>query len=239
MIEKLVKKYSMPNWENIRVNLRTLPLMSFIEAKEGAFFRFTDDGQQICGIIAFSGKGAAELLKNLDEDDKLVFIALPRNEILPKGTLEDLKRKISKVLDCNAYNFLEKEIEVEEDEHIKEIDISEAGYIFENYEEKETSSVKEIERDIKNRPAYGYYENEKLIGWVLTHSDGQIGVLHIDKEYRKRGIAKKLMQRITKATLQTGRVPGCEVKKDNEASMKVVTSVGFSHTGQEIWIIFE
>ena len=239
MIDKLVKKYDEPNWENIRVNLRTIPLLKHAETKEGAFFRFSDNGQIICGIIAYSGKGAAELLKNLDENDKEVFIDLPKDEFLPYGTLENIEGKILEVLDCNAYNFLEKEIEVEEDKHIKEIDISEAEYIFQNYEEQETSSIQEIERDIKNRPAYGYYENGKLIGWVLTHSDGQIGVLHIDKEYRKRGIAKKLMQVITKATLQTGRVPGCEVKTDNEASMKVVTSVGFSHTGQEIWIIFE
>lgn len=239
MTDELIKKYDKPNFENKRENLRTLLLLKCIETKDGAFFRFSDYGQISCAIIAYSGEGAARLLKYLDENDKTVCIDLAKDECLPLGTIENIGKKVLMVLDCNAYNFLGKDIEAVMDEKIKEIDIEEARYIFENYEEKEVSSIEEIERDIKYRPAYGYYENGKLIGWVLTHPDGQIGALHVDKEHRKRGIAKKLMQAITKQAINEGRVPGCEVKKENEASTKVVTGVGFSHTGQEIWIIFE
>lgn len=237
-IEEIIEKYDKPYYQNIRENLKAVPLLNFMETEDGAFFRFDDNGKPFCGIIAYSGSGAERLLNHINEKDSLVFIDLPKDERLQAETINKFNRDILEVLDCNTYCFLLKDIETIYDPHILEIDISEAEYIFNSYEEKETSSLEEIREDIKNRPAFGYYINGELVAWVLVHSDWQIGVLHVDKQHRKKGIAKKLMRAVTKAVIKEGRVPGCEIKRDNRASTAVVSSVGFTHVAQELWIMF-
>lgn len=236
--EEIIKKYDKPYYQNIRENLKSVPLIDFMETDDGAFFRFDNEGNQYCGIIAYSSSGAERLLNHINEKDSLVFIDLPKDEMLQAEAINKLDRDILEVLDCNAYCYLLKDIETIDDPHISEIDISEAEYIFNSYEEKELSSLEEIREDIKNRPAIGHYINGELVAWVLVHSDWQIGVLHVDKQHRKKGIAKKLMRAVTKAVIKEGRVPGCEIKRGNSASMAVVTSVGFTHVAQELWIIF-
>ena len=237
-IEALIKKYDAPNHEIIRQRLRVEKLIEYNETDTGAFFRFINTGEVSSAIIASSGKVAEELLKYVNSQDKDVCIILPKNEVLPETAIKTLNRDIIEVLDCNAYCYVKKEIQLEEDAHIEKLGVSEADFVFDNYDEKDTSSANEIKKYIEKRPAYGYYEEGKLIGWVLVHVDGQIGVLHVLKEYRGRGIAKKLMRTITNDVIKSGRIPGCEIKRDNTASINVITSLGYEHFGQEVWIIF-
>ena len=131
----------------------------------------------------------------------MVLLDLPKDVLLPNSTLDKIKIENAETLDCNAYFYLKDDIEIEIDEHIKRLSVSDALYVYENYEEKNTTSADEITDYIEKRPAYGYYENGKLLGWVLVHWDGLIGVLNVQKEHRKKGIAKKLMKAITKLFL--------------------------------------
>lgn len=235
---ELIKEYSEPNYENIRQNLRNHELMDYIQIKDGAFFRFKNKEQIYDAIIADNLFAVENLFKYIKEEDEYVFMDLKKGFLIPDESLQKLDKKIKIKLDCNAYCYLKNDIETEDVEHIKPLNISQAQFIFDNYDEKETSSLVEIQEYIKRGPALGYYQDEKLLGFVLVHDDGQIGVLQVLKEHRGKGIAKKLMKAITKEVLKTGRVPGLEVLKGNEASISVVTSIGFEHIGQELWLIF-
>jgi len=235
-VNELINKYNAPAYENIRQNLKHLPLLDCHETEDGAFFRFIQNDKPFCAIIAFSAEGAQTLISYLQDQDKLVLFDLPKDVLMTESALDKINIEKLETLDCNAYFYLKDDIEAEEDEHIKTLNASDALFVYKNYDEKETTSLEEITDYIEKRPAYGYFEEGKLVGWVLVHWDGQIGVLNVLEEHRKKGIAKKLMKAITKAVLMTGRIPGCEVKRDNVASISTVTSIGYTHIGQEFWV---
>lgn len=235
---ELIKEYDAPNYENIRQNLRNHELLNYIKITGGAFFRFKNKEQIYDAIVADELSAVENLLKYIDEKDEYVFMDLKKDVFVPEESLQKISKKIKLKLDCNAYCYLKNDIEAENLENIKPLNISQAEFIFDNYNEKETSSLIEIKEYIKRGPALGYYQDEKLLGFVLVHDDGQIGVLQVLNEYRRQGIAKKLMKAITKEVLNLRRVPGLEVLIGNEASISLVTSIGFEHLGQELWLIF-
>ncbi|GEM_PF-2614044 len=236
-INELIRKYDATAYENMRQNLKNLPLLDCYETEDGAFFRFIQNEKPFCAIIAFSAEGAENLLNHLEKEDKMVLLDLPKDVFLPMRALDKINIEGAEVLDCNAYFYLKDDIEIEEDEHIQKLSKDDALFVYENYDGKDTTSLEEIIDYIEKRPAYGYFENGKLVGWVLIHWDGQIGVLQVLEEHRSKGIAKNLMKVITKAVLDSGRVPGCEVKRDNAASIRTVTGIGYTHLGQEFWVL--
>lgn len=235
---EFIKEYDAPNYENIRQNLKKYELLNYIKITGGAFFRFKNKEQIYDAIIVDTLLAAENLFAYIQEKDEYVFMNLKKDVFVPEEALQKISKKIKLKLDCNAYCYLKNDIEAEDIENIKPLNISQAEFIFDNYDEKETSSLIEIREYIKRGPALGYYQDEKLLGFVLVHDDGQIGVLQVLKEYRRRGIAKKLMKAITKEVLNLRRVPGLEVLIGNEASISVVTSIGYEHIGQELWLIF-
>lgn len=235
---ELIKEYDAPNYENIRQNLKKYELLNYIKIQDGGFFRFKNKEQIYDAIVADDLSAVENLLKYIQEKDEYVFMDLKKDMFVPEESLQQISKKIKLKLDCNAFCYLKNDIETDALENIKPLNINQAEFIFDNYDEKETSSLIEIKEYIKRGPALGYYQDNKLLGFVLVHDDGQIGVLQVLNEYRRQGIAKKLTKAITKEVLKAGRVPGLEILKGNEASIRVATSLGFEHMGQELWLIF-
>ena len=69
--------------------------------------------------------------------------------------------------------------------------------------------------------------SESPIGWCLEHQTGNLGHLFVREEYRRKGLAKALVQYMCTQIINDGLIPGCLVEKDNIASKSFFESFGF------------
>lgn len=62
--------------------------------------------------------------------------------------------------------------------------------------------------------------------------DGGLVSIAIDPAFHGRGLGKKLLEEAVRAAAALGQPVRAEVKKDNRASLKLFTSVGFKTSGE-------
>lgn len=105
--------------------------------------------------------------------------------------------------------------------------ISDAEHIYSNSNYKTFSSVEYIREQIKQGPSSAYRVGNTLAGWVLTHDDCAMGMLHVLDEYRRKGIAKDITIDLIAQIRALGVVPYTYVEPTNSASMGLVKSLGF------------
>ena len=65
------------------------------------------------------------------------------------------------------------------------------------------------------------------IGWFITQNYGAMGMLHVEPEYRGRGLAKHLVGLLTKLTLTSGQSAFVIVEDDNVTSRQLHVRCGF------------
>jgi len=70
--------------------------------------------------------------------------------------------------------------------------IGDAQYVYENSLYQGAISPDYIRTRIKNGPSAGIRESGKLVAWAMTHDDSALGLLHVLKDYRRRGYASEL-----------------------------------------------
>jgi 8-oxo-dGTP diphosphatase len=61
-----------------------------------------------------------------------------------------------------------------------------ALHIYNNSHYKAYTSVEYIQEQIKQGLFSGYRKDQKLVGWVLTHDDGALGMLHVLDIFRRQ-----------------------------------------------------
>ena len=74
----------------------------------------------------------------------------------------------------------------------------------------------------------GAFDGEKLMGFVGTHDNGEIGFLTTLPEYRGHGVAFALESEMTNRYLLQGRLPYGIIKPDNEISRALALKVGYT-----------
>jgi len=78
--------------------------------------------------------------------------------------------------------------------------------------------------------------NDKLVSWIILYSDGSIGSLHTEDEYRGKGYARKACSYIIKQLLEQETIPFLYIKTTNTPSQKLMTSFGFGPTVLVKWL---
>ena len=73
--------------------------------------------------------------------------------------------------------------------YLKEKDLDYVKNTYNNGNDKS-----EVEEVFKTKHLLGYYENGELIGFIGRHTDGSIGMLHVKKEFRRRGYGSIILK---------------------------------------------
>jgi ribosomal protein S18 acetylase RimI-like enzyme len=118
------------------------------------------------------------------------------------------------------------------------IDLKEehASFIYENYSYKDHSSEAYIKSRIISGPALGILYRSKLAGWVMTHEEMAMGVMHILPEYRRLGLATRLNEAMITRMRLLGYPCIVEIIKDNAASLALARSAGFVPVQEVHWM---
>jgi ribosomal protein S18 acetylase RimI-like enzyme len=105
--------------------------------------------------------------------------------------------------------------------------VDDAEHIYLNSNYKIYSSVDYIREQIKQGIGSAYRHEQTLAGWVLTHDDGALGMLHVLSSYRRRGVGRTLVGDLVRKVREVGLIPYTYVEPSNLASMELVKSLGF------------
>ena len=91
-----------------------------------------------------------------------------------------------------------------------------------------------LRRDF-DRPDFlcGYLDG-KPVCFVGLHSEGSMGLLTVLPEYRRRGFARQIYCTLINNQLQKHRLPYAQIYTDNENSLNLQKSLGFSFSCEPI-----
>lgn len=96
-----------------------------------------------------------------------------------------------------------------------------------------------IRNRIRNGPAYGIYIDNELVAWSLTHRVTEdammLGFLHVKEEWRCRGMAKAVTERLCQEASELGVVPVVDIYQDNVKSLELAKTMGFEKIGEGHW----
>lgn len=173
-----------------------------------------------------------EILKTMGKDEKAfcVFNDWVKNKVIKSGEIEW-------VISCKKYYFpIDKNIEVNKKFDIRRLHRDEAEYIHYNYEFRDYIALEYIKERVDKEVSFGIYENNVLVGWVLTHDDGAIGLLNVMKEYRNKGYGEAVVRIIVKELLKKKKLPFAHIEDYNEVSLNLFKRVGMIEEGEIHWI---
>ncbi|MBI9014019.1 MAG: GNAT family N-acetyltransferase [Clostridiales bacterium] len=134
---------------------------------------------------------------------------------------------------CDQYHYSgEKFSEVMA---LESLNLSDATYVNDNYEYKNSNSLTKIKDAIKSRPTSCLRIDGKIVSFVLLHDDDSIGYMYTLPEYRGNGYAYELAKDIINKTLNTGRLPYIQIVQGNEKSKQLALKLGFEKHGEVHW----
>jgi len=161
-------------------------------------------------------------LENTGSEDK--FIATIDDRLL-----EQVKERFTCrwILSCQRF-YLPNRIAIPEPTlEISVISPTDAEHIFTNSNYQTYTSIPYIKEQIEQGPGAAYHSGDKLVGWVLTHDDGAMGMLHVLDNFRRQGIAKALVVDLIRKIRKTGIIPFTYVEPSNCASLELIKGLGF------------
>lgn len=103
-----------------------------------------------------------------------------------------------------------------------------AGAIREHYAHPEYLAPGELEALLDAGAFLGGFEEGRLVGFVGEHADGSMGMLEVFEPARRRGWGTTLAAAKVAATVEAGNVAWAAVWPDNDASLALERSMGFS-----------
>ncbi|MDL2217590.1 GNAT family N-acetyltransferase [Christensenellaceae bacterium OttesenSCG-928-M15] len=104
--------------------------------------------------------------------------------------------------------------------------LQDLDYVAETYQSEEFDR-EYLEKRIQSGPTLCARKNGKLMGYMLTHADGETGPLYVPPESRGNGLGLQLVCRISNAIQRVGGMPIGLIYPENEASRQLHKKVGY------------
>ncbi len=73
---------------------------------------------------------------------------------------------------------------------------------------------------------YGAFAEGKLVGFGGIHSDGRMGMLYVEPDYRRQGIGSALESYMVNRMLERGWTPYGHIREDNRAALSLQEKLG-------------
>lgn len=126
-------------------------------------------------------------------------------------------------------------IELSDRLNIRLLTINDFMVVKENYE---PLSDDEITQHLINHDIYGGYYQDQIIGFIGTHFEGSIGLLHIMPEFRKMGFASQLESHLINLKLQENLVPYAQIEIHNQKSLALQIKLGLTLSDKPLYWLF-
>ena len=172
--------------------------------------------------------GARELLGKVPEDAMLITTQEFVRDLLEK---EFGKTGFCK---CSQAVCTRKEAFPVRYKNIRQLDITYLDYIMENY----SSSEEHMKERLNAGVMYGAFEEDRIIGFIGMHSEGSMGMLFVEEEYRHKGIGASLESYLINVQISNGFTPYCHIIDGNEKSLALQEKLGLYVADTPLWWIW-
>lgn len=88
---------------------------------------------------------------------------------------------------------------------------------------------------IQAKALYGAYVENRLAGFGGIHSDGSMGMLFVDKAYRRQGLGRELEAYVANCQRGQGYTPYAYILSEDEAVLHMQESLGLYLSGDTVW----
>lgn len=81
---------------------------------------------------------------------------------------------------------------------------------------------------MRDKGVFGALVDGNLAGFIGRHRDGNMGMLEVRSEFRRRGIGEELQKFLIGYIMTFGRIPICDVYADNAPSLALQEKLGLT-----------
>jgi ribosomal protein S18 acetylase RimI-like enzyme len=89
---------------------------------------------------------------------------------------------------------------------------------------------------IKKGPTAAIYQDDRPIAFALVHSDGSMGILHTEPEFREQGWGRLVSTALVRKLLDLDQPVFCYILRDNLASINLTESMGLTRIAEVSWM---
>lgn len=212
------------------------PFLGFVQEGNAFLFRGDSDGPWVF-FVADTPEEFRSLLPHLTPMDKQFAMIedYMMTDLLIRGEVANLMRCMRLVLpDDVALTD-----DVPEGVTIRKLRVTDVPFMYANYLYADSASSCYFETRVEQSASFGIEEAGQLVGWVLTHDDGSLGMLHVLDAYRGRGYAEILTRHLCLDLRSRGLLPHVAIKPDNKASMSLAKKMGFVEDRIIQWLLLK
>lgn len=134
--------------------------------------------------------------------------------------------------ECNQYLYTAKELLPVRYKAIRSLTTEDVPYVSSRYKHDTEEYIRER---ILAGEIYGAFDGDRQIGFIGLHNEGSMGLLYVEEEYRRQGIAESLEAFCINRCLEKGWTPYGHVLTDNTASEKLQDKLRFYKASQSIY----
>ncbi len=111
-----------------------------------------------------------------------------------------------------------------------------AAYIHQHYGDRADTSEEYLRGRIEQAPAIGVMVEGVLAGFVMTHEELTMGVMEVLPEFRRTGLATRLVSNIVMRMRERNLPCIIEIVVNNHASLELAEATGFVPLQKAHWI---
>ncbi|SHK52321.1 FR47-like protein [Clostridium cavendishii DSM 21758] len=214
----------------LKDEIKNINLINFIKnCKDSKVYREGDSvlvrattDQNWVYITSESYEEFIDLLKYVEKEDKAFFLT---DEWMAEYIT--LNSNVEWTLPCmKLYIPMEKKLD-ECNFNMRKLTLKDSEYIFENYEYAKYTSFDYLKDRIENGLSLAIEEDNKIVGFSITHDDGAMGFMTVLKEYRRKNYAYYITVAMARKIREKGNLPFAHIEESNEKSMNLALKSGF------------
>ena len=119
---------------------------------------------------------------------------------------------------------------------IRQLTEAEISYVAEHYHLGDDEYIRER---IGAGEVFGIYIEGKLCGFIGSHDDGSMGMLYVEDNCRRQGLAASLESYLINRQRERGFVPYAHIVEGNEASTRLQERLGLNLSDPVIWWLYK
>lgn len=155
------------------------------------------------------------------------------NQDFVKEELEEQKYRLWG--SCNQYLYTARETLTVRYKEIRNLTIDDIPYVSEHYKHDTEEYIRER---ILAGEMYGAFADGRQVGFIGLHSEGSMGLLYVEEDFRRQGIAESLEAYCVNRCLEKGWTPYGHVMEDNTASKQLQDKLGFYKATDHIFWLY-
>lgn len=226
--QSLIKQLS----KNKRNNIHMMESLSRgrgeILYRRGGNLLIWDREAATCMVTAENGETVSLLLEKVPENTKWFIVT---QDFL----MEQLENQGYCLWGrCSQYLYTARETLPVKYREIRRLTMEDAAYVSAHYEHESGEYIRER---IQAGAMYGAFAEGRQAGFIGIHSEGSIGMLYVEENFRRQGIAESLEAYCVNRCLEKGWIPYGHVTEGNTASEHLQEKLGFYKAPENIYWI--